>query len=449
MESNAEWTSDLVAYLDGELDEAAKRNVESLLASNPDARAELTRLERSWDLLDSLPAASVGEEFARSTLEMAALSAEQDAQASQVWRRIRRQRTWLLGLASLAIAATAGYAGVERYLPDRNARLMQDLPLLWHLDAYIYAGNLEFVRQLAEPRLFGGEFATVGPPATAAPNDEPAEAVGPPDEPAELDDEQKRELLRRFERFEAMDDVSRDRMRQLHVALEAEAEADRDAAYRALYLYRDWLLSLTLARRTALLDLEPSERAAPIAKALELRAWAEGPLLAPADRVALVAWIQQRFDDAVADLPAPARERIARQPAEQRREAALQLAGRLPVQRPGQFRPDAIQALVSRLSPELQTAWEKAASQTVDDKSRVGKKMQSPDQPRFAPTQRDLFLRWVRAAASQELAELKLPPWRMGGAGARIWNPGGNSGGARGGASAGKSQPVPPRGSAC
>ena len=44
----------LVAYLDGELDEAARVNVEKRLAEEPDLRSRLTLLERAWDLLDEL-----------------------------------------------------------------------------------------------------------------------------------------------------------------------------------------------------------------------------------------------------------------------------------------------------------------------------------------------------------------------------------------------------------
>ena len=47
--------AELVAYLDGELDPAAARRIETKLASDPQARAKATALKKTFDLLDYLP----------------------------------------------------------------------------------------------------------------------------------------------------------------------------------------------------------------------------------------------------------------------------------------------------------------------------------------------------------------------------------------------------------
>ena len=52
---SAEERDNLVAYLDGELDEAAVRSLEARLARDPQARQELEALKRSWEMLDYLP----------------------------------------------------------------------------------------------------------------------------------------------------------------------------------------------------------------------------------------------------------------------------------------------------------------------------------------------------------------------------------------------------------
>ena len=60
----------LVAYLDGELDDESSRSLEQRLATDSTLRLQLGRLERTWDLLDQLGRAEVGETFTRTTIEM-------------------------------------------------------------------------------------------------------------------------------------------------------------------------------------------------------------------------------------------------------------------------------------------------------------------------------------------------------------------------------------------
>src|SRR5687767_6433877 len=99
---------ELVAYLDGELDAASTDRIENLLASNPAIRKELHRLERTWDLLDELPRATVDESFGSSTAEMIAIAAEKELEAHQaeIPRKRRQQWTWTVG--GLAAALLCG-----------------------------------------------------------------------------------------------------------------------------------------------------------------------------------------------------------------------------------------------------------------------------------------------------------------------------------------------------
>ena len=59
---------DLVAYLDGELDDEGARRVEGLLSSDADAREEMHKLEGTWDLLEELPREEVGQSFTHTTV---------------------------------------------------------------------------------------------------------------------------------------------------------------------------------------------------------------------------------------------------------------------------------------------------------------------------------------------------------------------------------------------
>ena len=48
----------LTSYLDGELDDAETTAVEQRIASDPKFRLQMQKLQKTWDLLESLPAES-------------------------------------------------------------------------------------------------------------------------------------------------------------------------------------------------------------------------------------------------------------------------------------------------------------------------------------------------------------------------------------------------------
>ncbi|MFN9717365.1 MAG: anti-sigma factor family protein, partial [Planctomycetota bacterium] len=60
--------SELVAYLDGELDEHACESVERQLVANPGLRRYAETLDRTWQLLDSLGDAPASGAFTQKTL---------------------------------------------------------------------------------------------------------------------------------------------------------------------------------------------------------------------------------------------------------------------------------------------------------------------------------------------------------------------------------------------
>src|SRR5437868_14946863 len=66
---NDQERADLVAYLDGELDADASQALETRLARDPVARAELEQLRRTWELLDYLPQPEPSAAFTHRTLE--------------------------------------------------------------------------------------------------------------------------------------------------------------------------------------------------------------------------------------------------------------------------------------------------------------------------------------------------------------------------------------------
>jgi hypothetical protein len=147
----------LVAYLDHELDEAAGRRIEKLLAADPQVRQRLRQLQQSWDALDELLPTDLEPSFTRSTLEMVALAAEEEAHQKR-GPAPRRRRVWL-GLAGVALAGLAGYLAAWRFWPDPNEQLLRDLPVLENLDQYQKIDDVKFLRKLHAEKLFAKEPA--------------------------------------------------------------------------------------------------------------------------------------------------------------------------------------------------------------------------------------------------------------------------------------------------
>ncbi len=157
---NEQDRADLVAYLDGELKGEASRKIETQLALNPDARAEADALKRTWELLDFLPRTEPSPDFTHRTIsQITPIRAGQTASTTA-----RQWRPWLLGAgwaAAVLLAATAGYSGTRILTPKQpgEQELVRDLMVIENKRLYDLAEDIDFLRQLDSPNLFGEEAA--------------------------------------------------------------------------------------------------------------------------------------------------------------------------------------------------------------------------------------------------------------------------------------------------
>ena len=102
--------ADLVAYLDGELDEASPRAARSEAGRrSADAAEEPTALRRTWEMLDYLPRPTTSVTFTSRTLER--MSVFRPVTASSVLAGLRGP--WALGVGSAAVVVVAGTVGFE------------------------------------------------------------------------------------------------------------------------------------------------------------------------------------------------------------------------------------------------------------------------------------------------------------------------------------------------
>jgi anti-sigma factor RsiW len=141
--------ADLVAYLDGQLDEPKAEEVAARLSLDPHVRSEADALDRVWGLLDYLPTAEPSPTFTHRTLERLTI------------RRPARRR-WAVALgwaAAVLVAATAGFAGTAFLVPrDRtDEALARDLRVIDNRRLYEPIDDWDFLLELSQPDLFGDE----------------------------------------------------------------------------------------------------------------------------------------------------------------------------------------------------------------------------------------------------------------------------------------------------
>ncbi len=250
---------ELTAYLDGELDPAGSRRVEERLKNDPAYRAELQRLEQAWRMLDQLDRAVVGENFTRTTMEMVAVAAADDA------RRISLAWPKSLILAAAGLIASSGLLGLACgtwIWPDPNRQLLHELPILESIDLYDQGDSIEFLRKLERAGIFDQQpdqaAAPVSLPETSA-DDEIDERRAEIERMTPLERQHLRRNQERFAKY-SLDDQGR----MLRLLDDLDRDPHEDELRRVMIRYHEWLDTLALSARAELTDLSPDERIAKI-----------------------------------------------------------------------------------------------------------------------------------------------------------------------------------------
>ncbi|MFM8735493.1 MAG: hypothetical protein ACKOC8_09895 [Pirellulales bacterium] len=100
-----------------------------------------------WDALDALPRQSSSIDMAATTVEMVAAVAEPAARPPASPTRL-----WLMPLALVAASLLAGVVAGRIIAPDPDARILDQLPLVRHVDLLREAGSVAFLQALAARR---------------------------------------------------------------------------------------------------------------------------------------------------------------------------------------------------------------------------------------------------------------------------------------------------------
>jgi len=282
--------AELVAYLDGELDEATARQVEARLARDPAARSRAAELKKSFDLLDYLPRPEPSPTFTTRTLDKLPAVKPTSDSASTAARSGNspsmtpssnqvvsasvpvpleldevpesrdsrsRLRLWITsGLAVVAFAAL-GYFGSALARPylfprkteteetkiDVDPRVIERLPL------YAHADDLVFVTELAKPDYFGDDPAVLFDPTLKVPVSDTLE------KPA---GKQFETLAKAFRSLPATRQAE---IVKLDHDLQSLDPKERDRLFRVLEVYSAWIERLPdFERRAVLHAATPSLR---------------------------------------------------------------------------------------------------------------------------------------------------------------------------------------------
>lgn len=147
---------DLIAYLDGELNEAKTREMEAKLSLDPRVRAEADALRQAWEMLEYLPRSEPSPTFTNRTLERVTQSAAAVRMPSSRWRPLVVAAGWA---AAVLVAGLVGFAGMNAWLSQQptDEDLVRDLRLIEHKRLYEVVDDMEFLKKLAHPDLFGDD----------------------------------------------------------------------------------------------------------------------------------------------------------------------------------------------------------------------------------------------------------------------------------------------------
>jgi len=151
---NDDERAELIAYLDGELDDNAARTLEAKLSTNPKARAEADALRRTWELLDYLPRTEPSASFTQRTVSrISAVWPTRPMQAGR-WRGWVGSLSWA---AAVLLCGVAGYAAMTRIHPKEanEDELVRDLRVIENKRYYEAVGDIDFLHNLDDPDRFG------------------------------------------------------------------------------------------------------------------------------------------------------------------------------------------------------------------------------------------------------------------------------------------------------
>jgi anti-sigma factor RsiW len=163
--------AELVAYLDGELPKPAALALEAKINTDPRLRSEVDTLRSTWEMLDYLPKPAPSATFTSRTLDRVSAIRPVSRASGVSHDPGNRWRPWILGIgwaAAVVAAAVVGYGGAywlsnRAHQPtpgnavDVQPQLVKDFRVIENRHLYERVDDMDFLRALLDPELFGEE----------------------------------------------------------------------------------------------------------------------------------------------------------------------------------------------------------------------------------------------------------------------------------------------------
>jgi anti-sigma factor RsiW len=154
--------AEIVAYLDGEMDEDKARAMEAKINSDASIRAEADALKRTWELLDYLPSKAPTADFTQRTASLATSFPSKQNPVSLSGKVARTWKPFAVGLgwaAAVLLVGGIGFAVTTKLLPREptDEEMSRDLRVIENKKAYEQIDDLDFLKQLDHPDLFGDD----------------------------------------------------------------------------------------------------------------------------------------------------------------------------------------------------------------------------------------------------------------------------------------------------
>lgn len=296
-DSSHRW-EEIVAYLDGELPPEESARVELQLATDEQYRRQLQELQRTWQVLDELPAVRVGDHFAKTTMEMVVDVARSDVdsqtRALPIQRRKKRLSTFLLAITSLLL----GILVFRLTWENPNRALVANLPVIQYIDIYSQFRDVEFLRLLNR--------------ATASKN-----------WPKDFDHEEHQQRLEQFQkvaahesrqqwltdlapddrislkakanRFRAFSEKQQASLRQLHETI--AASPDKIELQETMLHYQHWLNGLPPSEQFELRELSAKDRVRRISRMIDQQTHDDSLDLSPEELDAFFRAMKPRLNE--------------------------------------------------------------------------------------------------------------------------------------------------------
>lgn len=149
-----EQRENLVAFIDGELEQDTMRDIEKTLSDNPVAHHEVDMLRKTWNLLDYLDRPEASERVVEQTLtSLEVMQTNRKFEMPAWWSQVRKGVVYTASVAGMVFALVVGYTASNYWLPSRSDAIARDLELIEEYDELQEIGSVAFLELLQENNL--------------------------------------------------------------------------------------------------------------------------------------------------------------------------------------------------------------------------------------------------------------------------------------------------------